>query len=143
RSETRDAPEDDRVRGAIPERGEKPQPVAFERPAERAGILLAVERRPSEPRDDAAVEGRRQPRERVVTEVEPGGAVQIVPPSFGYDVDRRRRRAPDIGREGVGDDLKILHPVLREILERTAHDVVVVVRAVNGDGDAASELTRG
>ena len=79
-AEVAHAGQDYRVLEAVFERGEKPQLVAFDRPAERTDVLLAVELRPPERRDDPAIEGRRQRRERVVAKVEPGGAVQFVPP---------------------------------------------------------------
>ena len=67
----------------------------------------------------------------------------MVAAGFGDDVDHRGGRSARLGREAVGGDLKLLHGLLRDVLERTTHDVVVVVGAVDHDVAAAAKLTRG
>ena len=58
-----------------------------------------------------------------------------------HGIDHRARRPAKLRGEPVGRDLKFLHRVLRDILQRPAHHVVVVVHAVDGDVAAAAGLS--
>ena len=61
-------------------------------------------------------------------------------PAAGHHVHGRGRRAALLGREAVRRHLELLDRVLRQVGERPAHDVVVVVLPVDRDVAAAPEL---
>ena len=90
---------------------------------------------------ERAIVGGRQPLPAAVAQEERRRAAQLVGARLGHDVDRRRCRAPRFRREAVGGDLELLHRLLRDVLQRPADDVVVVVGAVDHDVAAAPELT--
>ena len=109
------------------------------RSARRASpdVLLAVEgRRLAGP----AVVGGRQPLQRVVAQEDAERALELVAAAARHHVDRGGRRAALLGREAVRRHLELLDRVLRQVGERPAHHVVVVVLAVDRDVAAASEL---
>ncbi len=111
--------------------------VAFpQRPADRPGDLLAIERR----RIQAAVGRDRRGLHGVVSEEHRRGAVQRVAARAGDDVDGRAGRASKVRGKPAGGDLELLHALLDDVEQRPAHHVVVVVHAVDGDVAAAAEL---
>jgi hypothetical protein len=57
----------------------------------------------------------------------------------GDNIDDRSGGAAVLGGKAVRHQLKLLHRVLREILQRTAHHVVVVIHPVERDVSAASQ----
>ena len=117
--------------------GAEAEQVAFpQRPADRAGDLLAIKRR----RIQAAVGRDRRGLHGVVAEEQRRGAVQRVAARAGDDVDGRAGRASKVRGKPAGGDLELLHALLDDVEQRPAHHVVVVVHAVDGDVAAAAEL---
>ena len=109
-------------------------------PPSVAGVLLAVERR------SFRACGRRWPAGPAARRR--AGRRDAMPPSVSlpaarHHVHGRGRRPALLGREAVGRDLELLDGVLRQVGERTAHHVVVVVLPVDRDVAAAAELARG
>ena len=105
-------------------------------PAERERHLLAVERRipgesgrasPAAPATPDR-EGRRRPiRADVAARAR-------------HHVDDRSGRPAELRREPVRRDLEFLHGILRDVLQRPADHIVVVVHPVDGDVAAAAGL---
>ena len=118
--------------------GAEPEGLARDdRPARRARDLLAVERQVVARR---AVERGRQPLPGAVTQEQRRRPAQLIGAGLRDHVDHRRRRAAGFRGEAVGRDLELLHRLLRDVLERPADDVVVVVGAVDHDVAAAADL---
>ena len=126
-----------RVLVAVLGRREPPGLAAHDRAAERRGVLLAVEGRRLA---RAAVEGGRQALQRVVAQEDGERAAERVGAAARHHVDRGGRRAALLGRVAVRRHLELLHRVLRQVGERTAHHVVVVVLSVDRDVAAAPRL---
>src|SRR5207245_10328206 len=66
--------------------------------------------------------------------------VQYISPGIGHLLYYVGSRTPDLGGKTVGGNLKFLHSILRNIDEHAAHDIVVVVHAVDAYVAAASQL---
>ena len=64
----------------------------------------------------------------------------VSPPDLVTTLMTEDAERPSSAREPVRRELKFLHGVLRQILQRPADDIVVVVRAVDGHVAAATEL---
>src|SRR5262245_1604579 len=80
--------------------------------------------------------------ERSVAEEVEGRAMKFVGAGLGDHVDRAAGGPPELGREAVGVDLKLLHRVLAELIggsarscaaQRLAEEQIIVVHAVNLD----------
>ena len=97
--------------------------------------LLAIERRRLAARSAVAGSACRRRRGRTATR-----SVQRVAARAGHDVDGRAGGPAKVGGETVGGDLEFLHRVLRDVVQRSADHVVVVVHAVDRDVAAAAEL---
>ena len=92
------------------------------------GRLLPIERRIA---GHGRVDRRRQRLPALVAQVDRRRSVHDVAARFRHHVDDRCRRPAELGGEAVRRDLKLLHGVLRDVLQRPADDVVVVVHAVD------------
>ncbi len=119
--------------------GEPEQAIAPQRPAERRRHLLPIEWRGLV----LVVERRRQRLPAIVSRKDGRRALRRVGARARDDVDDRRGRAAEVGAEAVGRDLKLLHGIDRQVQQRSADHVVVVVLAVDGDVAAASHLPGG
>ena len=130
----------DRVLVAVLRGPEPPDAALDQGAAEPDRILLAIERRLGAA---GAVGGGGKPLERVVAEEERRRAREGVAPRLRDHRDRGSRRAALLGGEPVRRDLELLNGVERQVRERAAHDVVVVVLAVDADVPPAAELAGG
>ena len=113
---------------AVLKRSEEPGAILLDWTTDSKSILLAIEGRRLV---QAAIERRRQSLQAAVAKVKRTGAVQLVCAGFRQDVDDRRSGATELCRETVGGDLKLLDRFLRDVLNRTADNVVVSVSAVD------------
>ena len=118
--------------GAEPE-----QALARERAAERERSLLPIERRIA---GQIGIDRLGQRLPALIAQVERGRTVRRLA-ARRVTTLITETRIGRVGGEAVGRHLKFLHGVLRDVLQRAADDVVVVVHAVDGDVAAASRLT--
>src|SRR5437773_5652959 len=116
-------------------RDEPPGAVLLNWPANRTAKLLAREVR----RGLSPVEGRRQTLQYLVPEEDKPRAVVIICAGLGDDVDDAGAGPADFGGEFVRCNLKLAHAILRQIGQRSAYHLVVVVPAVDGDVAAAAK----
>ena len=131
-------PDQDRtVLIAILRRAEPERLPGHDRTARGGRELLPIERRLL---SGAAIVGCRESSPAAVAQEERRRAAQLIAAGLCHDVDCRRRRTARFRREAVGGDLELLHRLLRDVLQRPADDIVVVVRAVHHDVAASPEL---
>ena len=115
--------------------GKEPDFVFANRAADGTTILLPIERGSRE----ATVECCRQRLQIAIAQEKEDIAVEAVGSSLGDDVDDAVSRATNLGGESCSGNLKLLDGVGREVGERAANYLVVVVAAIDSNVAASSK----
>src|SRR6266571_654803 len=116
-------------------RNEPPGAVLLNWPANRTAKLLAREVR----RGLSPVEGCRQTLQHLMPEEDKPRAVVIIRARLDDDVDDAGAGPADFSGEFVRCNLKFADAILRQIGQRSAYHLVIVVPAVDGDVAATAK----
>ena len=120
--------------------GRKPPGSIFtDRSPDRRADLLAIERR----RGQATVECGRQRLKIAIALEDECRTVILVGSCLADDINDAGPGAAHLGGEPSRRDLKLLHRVFREIRQRSADHLVVVVATIHGNIAALAKAARG